>query len=66
MTPLMLACKNNMKEVIEKLVEFGANINEANILGETPLKIAQMFGHEELALFLIQKYKALSRPNSKK
>ena len=33
-------------------------VNEKNILGDTPVKIAQLNGNEELALKLIKLYKA--------
>jgi ankyrin repeat protein len=53
-------------EITELLLSHNANLYEANILGDTPLKLAQRFGHEELVLLLIQKYRALNRPQSKK
>jgi 26S proteasome non-ATPase regulatory subunit 10 len=66
LTPLMLSCKIGLIDICEYLLNNGANINESNILGDTPLKMAQRFGHEELAIKLIQQYKALMRPQSKK
>ena len=65
-TPLMLCCKLGLIELSEVLLNNNASINETNILGDTSLKLAQWFGHEELAMMLIQKYKALIRPSSKK
>lgn len=62
----MLSCKLGLINVCEILLLNNGNIYEANILGDTPLKLAQKFKHEELALLLIEKYKALSRPQSKK
>lgn len=66
MTPLMLSCKLGLISISENLLTQNANIYEANILGDTALKIAQRNGHEELALILMQKYSALNRPGSKK
>ena len=55
MTPLMLCCKHGDIEIAKILITHGANVNEKNILGDTPLKIAQMNNHESLALMLISK-----------
>jgi ankyrin repeat protein len=66
LTPLMLCCKLGLTTVCEHLLENKANINDTNILGDTPLKLAQRFGHEELVMLLIKKYNALIRPASKK
>ena len=60
----MLSCKLGFISITETLLSQNANLYEANILGDTPLKLAQRFGHEELVLILMQKYKALSRPSS--
>ncbi len=66
LTPLMLCCKEGLSELAEILLSNDANINDTNILGDTPLKLAQRYGHEELALLLINKYRALiqNRPSS--
>ena len=66
LTPLMLSCKLGLTSICEHLLENKANINDSNILGDTPLKLAQRFGHEELVMLLIKKYNALIRPSSKK
>ena len=58
MTPLMLCCKHGDIEIAKILITHGANVIEKNILGDTPLKIAQMNNHESLALMLINNYKA--------
>lgn len=60
----MVCCKNGQVELVEYLLINGANINETNILGDTPLKLAQRYGHESLVFILIQKYKAHIRPAS--
>ena len=43
---------------MKELLNHGANVNEKNILGDTPLKIAQMNGNSELAMVLMKEYKA--------
>ena len=58
LSPLMLCCKKNFQNIAELLIKKGAKVNERNILGDTPVKIAQLNGNEELALKLIKNYKA--------
>ena len=58
LSPLMLCCKKNYQDIVELLIKKGANVNEKNILGDTPIKIAQINGNEELALKLMKIYKA--------
>ena len=36
-------------------MEKGANVNEKNILGETPLSLAQINKHDDLAMKIMQK-----------
>jgi ankyrin repeat protein len=62
----MLACKLGLINVAEYLLNSGSVVNETNILGDTPLKMAQRYGHEDLVLILIQKYKALSKSINKR
>ena len=62
----MLSCKLGLIPIVEYLLSQNANLFEANILGDTALKLAQRNGHEELALILMRKYNALNRPGSKK
>lgn len=62
----MLACTIGSIQIVELLLNNHANLHETNILGDTCLKLAQRFGHEELVLLLIQKYKALIRQPSRK
>ena len=66
LTPLMISCKLGYKDIAEILLMNKANLYETNILGESSLKLAQKNGHEELALILIQKYKALARQSARK
>ena len=58
MSPLMVCCKNNYQSIAEYLIKKGADVNEKNILGDTPVKLAQSNGNKELALKLIKLYKA--------
>lgn len=62
----MLACKIGSVDIAEILLSNNANVHEVNVLGETPLKLAQKFHHENLVLILIEKYKALIRQSSRK
>lgn len=55
LSPLMLACKFGFLNLVEILINNGANINEKNILGETPLSIAQLHNHDDLAMKILQK-----------
>ncbi len=58
MTPLMLCCKFGNIEVAKSLLYHGADVDEKNILGETALKIAQMNGHDKLAMILLSEFNA--------
>lgn len=60
----MIACKKGFSEIVEVIMAHNGNINEKNLIGDTPLKLAQRFGHADLALMLISKYKALIRQKS--
>ena len=53
----MSAAKIGNKKIFEILVNKGANINEKNILGETPLSLAQANHHEDSAMFILQRSK---------
>jgi ankyrin repeat protein len=41
LTPLMICCKNNYIELSKEIIKKGGDINAKNILGDTPLRIAQ-------------------------
>lgn len=56
MSPLMLCCKFGQMDIVKLLITHGADINEKNILGETPLKIAQINNHEDLAMMLLKEF----------
>lgn len=58
MSPLMLSCKYNLIDIVKALIALGADINEKNILGETPLKIAQIHKNEDLAIILLKEFNA--------
>ena len=57
-SPLMLSCKYNLATIAELLIKKGADVNERNILGDTPFKIATMNNNEKLAMKLVTVYKA--------
>ena len=59
LTPLMICCKNNYIDLCKEIIKKGGDINAKNILGDTPLRIAQMNNNEKLSLMLINDYKAL-------
>ena len=55
LSPLMLSCKFGYLEIVKKILDMGGDINKKNILGETPLSIAQMYHHDELAMLILNK-----------
>ena len=55
LTPLMLACKFGFSNLVDILINHGADVNEKNILGETPLSIAQINQHDDLAMKIMQR-----------
>ena len=58
LTPLMICCKNNFIELSKEIIKKGGDVNARNILGDTPLRIAQMNNNEKLSIMLINDYKA--------
>ena len=58
LTPLMICCKNNYIELSKEIIKKGGDVNAKNILGDTPLRIAQMNNNEKLSLILINEFKA--------
>ena len=58
LTPLMICCKNNYIELSKEIIKKGGDVNAKNILGDTPLRIAQMNNNEKLSLMLINEFKA--------
>ena len=59
LTPLMICCKNNYIELCKEIIKKGGDVNAKNILGDTPLRIAQMNNNEKLSLMLINDYKVI-------
>ena len=55
LSPLMLSCKFGYLEIVKKILDMGGDINEKNILGETPLSIAQMYHDDALAMLILNK-----------
>jgi len=53
MTPLLHAARNNDFELVQMLVERGADINAVNRNGNTALSIARMNGNTQISDFLI-------------
>jgi len=60
----MICCKKGFQDLCSLLLEMGANIQDKNISGDTPLKLAQNNGFENLSLMLISKGASL-RPVKK-
>ena len=58
LTPLMICCKNNYIELCKEIIKRGGDVNAKNILGFTPLRLAQINNNEKLSLMLINDYKA--------
>jgi ankyrin repeat protein len=54
-TALMGVCFKGYKELAEKLIEAGADINQRNNQGATALTFAATFGHLEIAKMLLEK-----------
>lgn len=54
-TPLMRAVKNSDMEMVQFLLDNGANINARSINGATPLLLAAEHGHESVAGFLLKR-----------
>ena len=54
LSPLMLCCKFGYFNLAKNIINKGGNINEKNILGETPLSLAQINHHDELSMFLLK------------
>lgn len=59
LTPLMICCKNNYIELCKEIIKKGGDVNAKNILGNTPLRLAQMNNNEKLSLMLINDYKVM-------
>lgn len=53
-TPLLLACQQSEKEIVEILLSHGADINAHNNKGDSPLMVACRVENQEMIKFLIQ------------
>lgn len=54
-TPLIMAIKNDFKEIQNYLIEIGANLNKPNLNKETPLIVAAAFGRLSTIEILLEK-----------
>ena len=52
---LHLACENGHLQVVQQLIEFGANVNQLSGDGLTPLSMACAKGHKDVARLLVSK-----------
>lgn len=52
-SPFLAACRSNWCEIVEMLVECGADVNAANYRGVTPLHVAAEGGHANLVVELL-------------
>lgn len=52
---MFYACKRGDKALVEFLLASGANPSDTTPLGDNALKIAQKYGHQEIALMMVNK-----------
>jgi len=67
-TPLTLSCMDDSKEglsCVQKLIEYGVNINKADNEGNTPLNKACEFGNYDIVDFLITNSADINKVNDK-
>ena len=50
---LLSACQHSRIEIVEYLIKMGADINHVNKLGNTPIKVAMMFGNMDMSAKLL-------------
>ncbi|KTD52619.1 Ankyrin repeats (3 copies) [Legionella quinlivanii] len=48
MSPLLIACKMGHEQVVRLLIKYGANVQQANQMGETPLYLACASNHQRI------------------
>ena len=53
-TPLHLACEGRSEEVVQLLIDSGANINQTNLEGEIPTHVAVQYGSINIVKILQQ------------
>ena len=52
-TPLQLAARYSHNEIVELLIDNGADVNAKDVNGNTPLHLAALFGRKEVIELLI-------------
>jgi|GEM_PF-2280733 len=52
--PLHFTCRHGHLEVVQLLIEYGADVNAQSLNGNTALHIAVKYGHEELVAYLLE------------
>lgn len=53
MMPLHRAVASEHEQMVEMLIEYGANANASNKKGETPLMVAAAHGNEKVAIITL-------------
>ena len=66
LTPLHIACYNDNLEMIKILLEGGANINEVDNKGNTPLSFLVKYGKDKLIKFLKENGADINKKNNSK
>jgi ankyrin repeat protein len=51
-TALHIACKQGEMGVLKRLLHYGGDMNAADGKGQTPLSLAEEFGHNDIVIFL--------------
>lgn len=64
-TALMGVCFRGYKEIAQKLIDKGADVNQRNSQGATALTFAATFGHLEIAEMLLEKGADVFVPDSR-
>ena len=62
---IFASAKKGYKELAQKLVDAGADVNERNSNGATALTFAATFGHMEIAELLLQKGADITVPDAR-
>jgi len=63
-TPLYFACQEGYIDILEQLVENGANINKENNDDRSPLYIACLQGHENVVKYLVEHGADINKENN--
>lgn len=59
-SPMIYAIINGHTRCVQIFLEYGASIEQENIIGHVPLSLACQFGHVDIARFLLSKGAVLS------